>query len=488
MQKITLWANQEEQVQRWMNEPTKSILCGSEQDTGKTGCTVEFALRMEFSRVLVIGIKDAFDDWRDRVLAQSDQWADLRRIDATKKGQVAMADYIAGKAGWFFIGQQYLTAKDWGYKTDKNGELVTKRTRKMEKGVETWIDAKIPERIHTWRDVNPELIVYDEVHMAANSATKTWKTLNGLLCEWKLALSGTWYGNKFENAHGPTRWLWPDRIAASPYVWRKEWCATKTQYIAGGKTVDVVTGEKFPGEFVKTLPCYTALLNEDEVPDPEIIHVDLTPQQRKAYTELEMNMMTYFGDHPYIVEFPVALRMRLRTATLAMPSVNPDTGEIYFEDDASSSKLDSLYKVIENRWAGQNVFIASDSKVFAQFAARRLRARGHKAMAYSGDESSKQRAEIKRMWLEGEIQYIVATSAASTGLDGLQRVCNKLVWMSKFDSAITNQQFVKRIFRTGELKDGFEHVYISANKTYDDGQFASLELQAAAMKMSTRKS
>lgn len=481
---LRLREEQEWQIQRWMEEPTKAILCGSDMDTGKTLCTVEFGLRMGFQRVLIIGIKDTFDSWADCTRDQSDGFQELRRIDATKKGQTNMAAYLAGDLGWFFIGQQYLTTKDWDVKRDKAGEPILKKKRK---GDGTWVEAKQPLRLKTWDHVNPDLIVYDEVHVAANKATGSWNTLVMLKCEWKLGLSGTFYGNSFLNAFGPARWLWPHLIPASQHVWKAQWCEEATVYLKGGKTTTKVVGEKNPGEFVNSLPCYTAIEGGPEAPPAIVIEVDLLPEQRRIYNELEQNFITWLDGHPYAEEFPVVLRSRLRTATLGSLALDLETDTLYFPDDASSTKLEAAYPILEQRWAGQNAVICTDSKQFTRHAAMKLEARGHSVAIYSGDESSKQRAEIKARWLAGDLQYIIATSAFSTGVNAYQRVCNKVLTLSKFDSGIHNRQFIKRIYRTGGDLDGFEHIFISARDTKDAGQYASLELQAAAQRMSLRK-
>ncbi len=68
----------------------------------------------------------------------------------------------------------------------------------------------------------------------------------------------------------------------------------------------------------------------------------------------------------------------------------------------------------------------------------------------------------------------------------LQHRCNHVVWLSRSENRILNEQAQARLHRTGQDK----HVYgydIQALNTYDSGQFERLELQAAEMRASLGK-
>ena len=474
---------QEKSIQRMMAEPTKSILLGSEMDTGKTLMAVEFALRMGFESVLIIGIKDTYDQINQRILAQSDGTRSMRRIDASKAGKQAEADLLWGIPGWYFIGQQLFNRRDWVSAPQFHADG---RPKIDDKGKQI----KEPVRKGYWDNLSLDLIIYDEVHMAANYKALGRKTIHAVHPEWKLAMSGTFYGNAFDNAWAPSYWLWPDLIDRSYWRWRGQWCEEKEVRIKGGRTAKIVLSEKAPeGTFVKSLPCYIRHVGQDSVPEPKIIEVDLLPEQRRMYDELEENMVVWKNEHPFVVEFPFTLRSRLRTATLAefdFENTTEDTQEIYFPSDAESTKLDALWPELA-QYPTERVILGTDSKKFAKLVVARMQARGMNAVEWSGDVSSKRRQEIKDAWIAGEIQYIVCViKSFSTGLDWAQTDCWRIGWLSRSDDATVNDQFVRRVFRTGPHKHKFEHFEIQARNTYDTGVYANTALKSYQQKQILR--
>jgi hypothetical protein len=86
---------------------------------------------------------------------------------------------------------------------------------------------------------------------------------------------------------------------------------------------------------------------------------------------------------------------------------------------------------------------------------------------------------IKGKWLDGDLQYIVCViNSFSTGLDWAQTSCWRIGWLSRMDGNTTaNDQFVRRVFRTGPHKHKFAHFEIQGRDTHDQGVFANYELQ-----------
>ena len=95
--------------------------------------------------------------------------------------------------------------------------------------------------------------------------------------------------------------------------------------------------------------------------------MELSPQQRKHYKELEEEAITWLDDHPLAVDLPLVLSMRLRQICLAVPSIkqdwkrvyDKDTEEwykewgdvVYFDDDAKSSKADAMLEILADLYA-----------------------------------------------------------------------------------------------------------------------------------------
>jgi len=481
---------QEMAIRRMISEPTKSICNASNMDTGKTLQAVEFVVRLNLKRVLYVGVKDTFAQWADRLAAQSEFSMTLLRMDSTKQGRVNFALFLAGGKGHYFVGAQWLTSQDWetvSVFSDADG------TDGPVRQVDT--DGRPRNRrIHLKRysQMTPiDAIIYDEVHVVANRKSIGRRTLMSVKSEWKIAMSGTWMGNKFENAWGITRWLWPDVIEPNFYTWRRLSCETEFTAVGDGHLTDRVIGERREGAFTASLPCYIRIDGELEVPAPELLFVDLLPEQWQMYRDLEEHLLTWLRTSAgrlaaLVVDMPVVLRTRLRTATLGTMAYDDD-GEIFFPDDTRSTKWFALESVLTRpAWQKESVGIYTDSRLFARVVVKRMRAAGHNAVEWSGDVNSARREDIKRRFLDGEIQYLVSTiQSFSTGLDGFQTICNKVIWLSESDNNMLNNQAIKRYYRSGRA-EGFEHVKILARETYDVGVFGQNIRETLAMNASMK--
>jgi SNF2 family DNA or RNA helicase len=239
-----------------------------------------------------------------------------------------------------------------------------------------------------------------------------------------------------------------------------------------------VVGEKKPGAFFNSLPCYVRIESKLDVDmEMSVRYVELTGEQRKAYEQLEKNMITWVEGNPLVVEFPITLRARLRQATLGMFSVDPE-GEVTFSDDCKSSKIDAMIDILEEEWDGEPALILTDSRKFADVVVSRLNGQ---AAAWHGEISQAKREERKKQFIDGDIRYLVAvTSAIAEGVDGLQHATRNILWLSRSDNRLLNEQAMARVMRQGQTKQ-VRSVEIIAVETYDSGVLSS-QIQGA-MKM-----
>lgn len=445
---------QEDRIDSILLEPTKAALCADSPGAGKTLTATEIIIRGGFKRVLIVGVKDTFDSWTETVAAQSDGGIVLRRLDSTAAGKRAMNDFLEGSDGIFFTGSQYLVRQDWEYTptgmVDENGKSINERTQR-----------KVYKKM---REL--DLVVIDEIQCLQNRKSAAFKTANTIPAAYRIGLSGTPGGNDFDGLWAVTKWLWPDLIDGSYWRWREQWCETEEIYLAGGKTTKRVVGERNPGEFVASLPLYFRF-EAEPVPAPQIVYVDLEPEQREQYDILEQDLMLWYEQNVKVIEMPAHLRQMLRTAALGtMSLINED--EIHFDINCRSAKLKALSGILKT-WKGENVIIGMDSKRFLKATVAQMQRAGLKVAEWSGDVSTKERERIKTAFLNGEIQYIAATIASmSTGLDGFQNASKCLIWLNELDGDPSrNEQFVRRLWRPPYNSD-FQQVKIIARNTFDD--------------------
>lgn len=515
MTKLTPRDYQEIAVQRVLAELTNAALIGDDPGLGKTLIASEILIRGAFQRVLIMGIRDTFAQWAERLAAQSDGMIELRRINATKSGKAAFADMLAGVPGFYFAGIQFITTQDWTYRdvVDSEGKTVFKIDK--ETGLPT--DKPERERLHafTYHKMKKhplDALVFDEVHhaQARNSLTaRTLKTIPlGPSTEGgrhlKLGLSGTWFGNSFEGAYAIARWLWPERIDILPTrfdLWSDMWLSRenvkskdgrKDLTTPSGRPILKVVGESEPGAFAAALPCYIRR-EAQKPPAPRIVYCDPMPRQKMQLEELKRDLMTWVEDWegeeaPLVVDVPPVLQMRMRQVTIAEIGFAED-GSVTMPPEAQSAKLGALKGILDH-YGDQPVAIYTDSKIGAHFMALRMRRAGASVGAWTGDLSTKDRDALKADFIAGKVQYLIATvQSIGTGIDGLQAACSKVVWISEaVGNPTLNDQAIARFWRSGrtEAYGEFEQSKILMRGSVDVETFEALIQKGWAQRASMR--
>ena len=433
MEKITPTPEQEGAIVRMVWESSGAVLNASTMGAGKTVKAVEVVRRRGDKFVLLIAPLGTRLGWRTTFERQGVELP-FRWLNSTKEGKANLDGWMRAEPGIYFVGTEYFVRLGWN-----------KRAR-----TKIWTQ-------------EPDIVLFDEAHRSQNRHSKTYKTLKQVRAPFKISMSGTPTGNSFEGAWAVTKWLWPDLIENSYYNWRNRWC--KLEYDHFDPSGQKVIGEREPGAFFNSLPCYIRLESELDVDlVEEQVPVELSPSQRRAYSKLEEDMILWVEDNPLVVEFPVTLRGRLRQATLGMFSVT-DEGEVVFKNDCKSSKIDALEDILKNRISDEPALILTDSRKFADVICARI----PNALPWHGSVSQAQREKNKQMFVSGEVKYIVAViSAIAEGVDGLQHATRNIVWVSRSDNRILNEQAMKRVHRQGQAHQ-VRSFDIVALDTYDSG-------------------
>jgi len=133
---------------------------------------------------------------------------------------------------------------------------------------------------------------------------------------------------------------------------------------------------------------------------------------------------------------PVEVAIREATATAA-------TIHQRFVLVHASHKIEALTRVLEVEET-EGVIIFVRTKIAANDLAERLEARGHAAVALSGDVVQKQREAIVARLKAGQVDVVVATDVAARGLD-VERISHVI----NYDMPYDPETYIHRIGRTG---------------------------------------
>lgn len=426
---------------------------------GKTLVAIEVAKSLGTACNLVIAPKGTHKRAWERTIKRQIPDAQVKYVNSLTSGVQAFAELERGEAGWYLISPEYF-------------------------------------RSFHWAGVEPDLAVFDEIHRASNRNSKTAKMLHTLKAKRRIGMSGTIAGNRVEGFWSVIKWVFPKVAGRSFWTWVDTYCSTKMDYFAG----KIVTGERVPGTIVSQLPCYIRHLKREGCcafhPDgmdadlPNVVTmeriVQLSAEQKRIYKKLERDLFVFLDENPLIVEVPVATRIRLRQITLGTPSIS-ETGEVVFAEDCKSSKLDEMFSIIEDHPDGEAMLILTHSQKFAEVTVARLQKAGYTAFEWSGRKSQRERDVALEQFISGDIQFIVGViSAIGEGTDGLQERASVVVWLSKDDNRLLNEQAAGRLDRRGQKRSVVSYE-ILAEDTYDEGQLSKLIMDQLAMNATLRR-
>lgn len=425
---------------------------------GKTLVSIEVAKGLDTKTNLVIAPKGTHKRAWEKTIKRQIPNAVVKYINSKKEGEKALGELEKNVAGWYLISPEYF--------------------RKMH-----------------WAGITPDLAIFDEIHRASNRKSNTAKMLHTLKAKRRIGMSGTIAGNSVDGFWSVIKWVYPEIAGRSFWTWAYNYCEVVQDYWAG----KVVVAEKNPGSITSQLPCYIRHLKRENCCDfhpegmdaelPNVIFkertVDLSAEQKRIYKKMEKDLFVFLGENPLVAEVPVAVRTRLRQITLGTPTVS-DEGEVYFAEDCKSSKLDELFSIMGDHEKGEPMLILTHSQKFAKVVVKRLQKAGHTAFEWSGQAHQKDRDIALEQFIAGEIQFIVAVIAAiGEGTDGLQERCSVMVWLSKDDNGLLNEQAMGRLDRQGQKKAVISYDIIADN-TYDSGQLSTLVLRQIEMNKSLR--
>lgn len=456
---------QEDAIQKILNEPTKSALIASDTGAGKTLIATEVAMRSGYDTVLIIGpLNTRRDDkgggWENSFKLQGDTRPFLEITSKTKENFTRLRN---GEPGIYFVGREYFTLSGTDSKPRKDDQGVLQPPKR--------------KALWDWGLAKPGVVIFDEVHAASNMHSSTFKVLKQLRFApgYKISMSATPAGNRFQGMYSVCKWMWWDLIPRSFHRWATQWCAT--EYDPWARSGVKYTHEKEPGAFVKTLPCYI----RDTPPKKEYeeikVQCDMLPAQREMYEQMEMKSFVWLKENPLVADLPVVQRVRLRQIALAEVTINEDD-EVDFPLDAQSTKIQAIEKIIAKH-PGEAILFWTHSQKFAKLLAHRIGGE-----EYSGAIPRKKRDELLAKF-GTEVKYLCATiDGVGPGTDGLQKDCHIEVWCSESDNRVSNTQALGRLNRHGQKADKIIQYRLLSPDTLDVGVYSKLVQDELKMRRS----
>lgn len=456
---------------------------GAEIGAGKTCVVVEGALERFARRVLVVAPLPVFENWQATFAAQTDGMVQLRACGKTKYAgipakelQANLADFMAGKDGFYFMGRELWITQDW-----YTSNIVGAKGKYLRK------------QRHAYKKHPVDVLIFDEAHFAADKDSRGADTFRYHPADYKIAVTGTYFGNKFENAYTLPNVIWGKGLTDTFALWRARYAATKFS----PHTYDhvEVTGELNPGQWVKDLPTYLFIEGHKGEVFEETHRVDLYPSQRRVYDAMDRDYAAKAESGEWILsDLAATAHIRLRQVSVADIDIEPGwkmkdgmkvpDDKVIFPSNGKSAKYDELKRMLRDH--DEPVVVTLD---FTQAAIRFtewLNRDGISAGLWAGSQWTKDedRMRLKESFLAHETRVLVGQPAAmGTGVDGLQKVCRWMYIPSTTQNGIGREQTIGRLDRRGQERPVYV-MDIHARNTLDTDIHSSMALRAIENEMS----
>lgn len=475
--RLTPDAKQAAAIKQIANDFTQGAIIGAEIGAGKTLIATEGTLERFARRVLIVAPLPVYENWESTIAAQTDGKGVLRACGNTKYADIPAKElkanleaFYAGEDGFFFMGREFWVSQDW-HTVELNGK-------------------KRRQRKDAYKKAGTDVLIFDEAHFACNPKSKGYKTFTYFPAEYKMAVTGTFFGNDFDNAWTLPNAIWGKEVTDTHALWRTEYAATAYNHFTYNKLK--VLGEKEPGRWVKDLPTYVFIEGHKGDVITEEHFVDLYPSQRRVYDGLDKEFAARADSGNWLLpELRATAHIRMRQAAIAdidvtygEPRVDADTGKyisdetVFFPETGKSAKYDELLRLLRDH--DEPVIIGLDFVGAAQRITEWLNRDGITAGLWAGSQHTKdaERMRLKRDFLSGEVRALVGIPAAmGTGTDGLQSVCRRIYIVSETQNGIEREQFIGRVNRRGQERPVYV-TNIHARRTVDLGITESLAMRA----------
>jgi hypothetical protein len=476
-------------VRKIASDPGPGCIVGAEIGAGKTFIAVEGGLERYARRWLIVAPLSTYENWERTIASQTDGYGVLRACGLVgyagvkpKALKANMEAFMRGDDGFYFMGREFWIDKDWEWAT-KPGPDGTRVFKLNAKG------QKMRVRTSFYKKAQVDVLIFDEAHFASNKTSRGYRTFMHFPAEYKTAVSGTFFGNNFENAYTLPNAIWGDSLTDTFALWKVRYCATKFDPFTYDKMK--VTGELNPGAWVEALPNYIFIEGHKGEVIPEEYFVDLHAGQRRMYDQMDRDFATKAESGEYVLaDLKVEARTRLRQISVAEISVRESEKkngsadappiEVYFPANAKSAKYDELLRLL--RQHDEQVLISLDFTKAAVRITEWLKRDGISAGLYAGatHTTPTARMRLRESFLAGETRCMVGIPAAmGTGTDGLQTVCRRLYIISEDQNGVTGEQMIGRLDRKGQERPVII-TNIHARNTLDLGITTSLAMQAIA--------
>lgn len=334
-------------------------------------------------------------------------------------------------------------------------------------------------------------VVLDEAHRIKDPKSKQtracWAVGHNDSVTWRIALTGTPLANHPGDLWSIMHFLSPDEFSnKSKFVSR--YCLQSWNSFGGMDIVGVNPSTKT--ELFKIIDPRMRRVTKDlvlkQLPPKirSVYYVDMSTKQRKAYNELDQNLITRLADGSLMVtpNNLVAATRHIQLASAYLNVIKPDENDeatwIYKMCDPSP-KLDALEELMEDITG--SFVVAAESRQLIELASARLEKKKIPHALITGNVPQGLREKALNDFQSGRIKILFFTiKAGGTGLT--MTAADTMIFLQRSWSMIDNLQAEDRVHRIGsEVHSVINYIDIVCQDTIEDTQIKRLHEKAARL-------
>lgn len=412
----------------------KYILNRNKPGYGKTFESIEYCRLLNLKRILVVCPKSVCLQWR----CQFEEWWP----EVAPYVKVWGAGPLSGERSIFVTNYEQLTPVN-----------ISKDKRKKE-----LIPTQVWQQCKQW---SWDIIIVDESHRIKNPHAQITGALEGLPSQRRMLLTGTPILKHPDDLWSQLHFLHSRVCGDNYWDFTNRFCEVEEDDF-GRKPLGLTPSENAKKLLQKVLSLISVGgQNQNVTLGTNLIEVpiQMTPEQRKLYYDVVRLSLDELEKVGVTVKNAMDQIIKQQQITTNV--------EKFLKGKTRNPKFDWVADWLEDN-EDEKIVVFSKFAETVKALVENLQKRKIKCATYIGEMKGDEREHAKQMFIANhDVRVIAGTiGAMGTGVDGLQKVCNNVVFMDLDWSPGLNEQAWKRVERSGQ--QGVTNVWIlHADKTID---------------------
>lgn len=314
-------------------------------------------------------------------------------------------------------------------------------------------------------------VIFDEAHRMKDPRSKqtraAWSVGHGPTVQHRFALTGTPIANDPSDLWSIMHFLAPDEFPTRS-KWVDRYCLQAWNSYGGLSVIGVQPETR--EEFKQVIGPRFRRVTKDEVlkqlprKQRQLIQVDMTPRQAKAYREMESQLATRVDGGVIVAASNLTAQIRLLQFAGSTCAVDEE-GLVTPVDP--SPKIDALLDIIDSA-RGKPIVACAVQRKLIELAAKRLDKEKVSYGLITGKVDEWTRKQNLKRFQEGELPVLLFTiQAGGTGLN--MTAADTIVFIQRDWSMVNNRQAEDRVHRIGsEVHESINVIDIITTGTVEE--------------------